>query len=142
MGKTFEIKKRLYMCDTDASGIAYHSKYLEWMEMARVEMLNHIYKSQTKVFTEDKIAFVPVHIDIRYKTPLYFEDEVSIKVKVEELKKIKAVLSYELTIEKDGKQLPVSNASVDIVCVDAETKRPTSIPSKLVDAIKNWEKQS
>ena len=37
--RTFEFKARVYYSDTDAEGIIYHTRYLDFAEHARTEML-------------------------------------------------------------------------------------------------------
>ena len=135
MFKPFVFKKKLYMFDTDVTGIAYHSKHLEWMEAARVEMLTEIYKPVTHFLDEDNLAFVPIHIDIKYKTPVRFEETLNIEVWVEELSKIKVVLGYKMTKEVDGKAALVSSATVELVSVFGDTKKPRKLPENLVTAI-------
>ncbi len=133
-------KRKLYLSDTDASGIAYHSKFLDWMEAARVEFLTAAYKPQTQVIAEDQVTFMPIRVEIDYKSPLLFEDTVEISVFVKSLEKVRILLGYTLTKAVDQKTILVANAMVEIVCVDASTKRPQRVPEKIASAIANWQK--
>ena len=69
---------RIYYEDTDAQGIVYHSKYLNFFERARAECLREIGYRQEELLKED-IAFVVKKQEIEYFSPAKLDDEIVIK---------------------------------------------------------------
>lgn len=51
------MNKKVYLHDTDSTGVVYYSKYLDWFEEARMEMLEEKYKSLNSIINEDKVTF-------------------------------------------------------------------------------------
>jgi acyl-CoA thioester hydrolase len=65
--KPFVWPIRVYFEDTDAGGVVYHSRYLNFFERARTELLRHIGISQVEM--RDKLGYVWVVLDISVKFP-------------------------------------------------------------------------
>jgi acyl-CoA thioester hydrolase len=137
--KYFTVQKKVYLADTDVTGIAYYAKHLEWMEMARVEWIGAIYKSLTRMIDEDGISFMPINVNITYKAPALFEDLLTVKVWIKEIDKIKLLLSYEITKKADEKEVLVAEADITMLCINtAKGNRPARIPDYLVKVFENW----
>ena len=135
----FEIQKKVYLADTDVTGIAYYAKHLEWLEMARVEWISSIYKPVTRMIAEDGISFMPINVNITYKAPALFEDQLTIKVWIKEIDKIKMVLGYEVIKMADQKEILVAWCDIIMLCVNiAKGNRPTKIPEYLMKIFENW----
>ena len=45
---------KVYYKDTDAEGVVYYAKYLEWMEVGRTELINDLGLSLKKLKEEKK----------------------------------------------------------------------------------------
>jgi acyl-CoA thioester hydrolase len=136
----FEFVKKLYLADTDATGIAYHSRHLEWMEAARVELIARIYKPLTRLVVEDGVSFVPVRVDIRYKAPALFADVVKVRAGIQSVDRLKMVLAYQLVKDSEGAEVTVAEAEVTLVCVDVRRgNRPARIPESLGAVLASWE---
>jgi acyl-CoA thioester hydrolase len=135
-GAYFEHPHKLYLADTDATGIAYYARHLEWMEAARVEMIAQVYKPLARLIAEDGVSFVPIRVDIRYKTPAAFGDVVKVRVGLQALERLKMVLGYRLVKEADGREAVVAEAEITLVCVDVtKGSRPARIPETLKNAL-------
>jgi acyl-CoA thioester hydrolase len=136
----FEFPKKLYLVDTDATGIAYHSRHLEWMEAARVELIAKIYKPLARLMAEDGVSFVPIRVDIHYKAPALFADVVQVRVGIQDVDRLKMTLAYSLVKDVDGRETIVAEAEVTLVCVDTRKgNRPVRIPETLKEALASWE---
>lgn len=135
----FQIQKKVYLADTDATGIVYYARHLEWMEMARVDFIAHIYKPLTRMIAEDKFSFMPISVHIDYKAPAMFEDVLNIKLRIKEIEKIKMVLDYQVTKEAEGKEVLVSEADITLLCINIEKgNRPAKIPDFLLEVFTEW----
>jgi len=126
------VERRVFLYDTDSTGIVYHSRYLEWFEEVRLVLLEREYKPMLRMISEDHITFVPVECDLQFKRPTMFEDRVTIEVKVKAASKIAIDTKY--TIIKEGKV--AVTASMKLVCVSTKTGRPVKIPAPLMNILK------
>jgi acyl-CoA thioester hydrolase len=139
-GKIFEVQKKVYLADTDTTGIVYYGRHLEWMEMARVEFIAQIYKPLTRMIAEDKFSFMPINVNIDYKAPAVFEDVVSIKLWIREIEKIRLILGYQVTKMVEDKEVLVSEATITLLCISTEKgNRPSKIPDFLLQVFQDWE---
>ena len=115
---------KVYYEDTDASGRVYHANYLKFMERARTEWLRNFGLNQTKLKQEDKIMFVVRKIDIQYKIPARFNDELIIQTNC--IKPTNYSLMLKQNILRD-KQI-ITEGKVEIVCISADFFKPVRIP--------------
>lgn len=91
----YNYKTRVYYRDVDQMGIVYYTRYLEYFEAARTELLRSIGFDVTKV--EEMGYFMPViacHCD--YKRSARFDDELNIVTKINELPRSSMKIEYEV----------------------------------------------
>ena len=67
--KTYTFPFAIAYADTDAGGIAYHGRYIEITERARMNILRGI------KFPDGDVGFVIRDLSIRYVRPLFLGDE-------------------------------------------------------------------
>jgi acyl-CoA thioesterase FadM len=86
------------------------------------------------------VSFVPIHLGIHYKAPALFGDVVKVRVGVKAVDRLKLVLAYRIVKDVDGREVLVSEAEIDLVCVDvSKGGRPSRIPPALAEALASWE---
>ena len=120
----FEWGVRVYFEDTDSGGVVYHANYLKFMERARTEWIRNFGLNQTKLKQEDKVMFVVRKIDIQYKIPARFNDELIVQTNC-----IRAT-NYSLMLKQNilrGKEI-ITEGKVEIVCISADFFKPVRIP--------------
>ena len=83
--KTFSLPIRIYFEDTDSGGVVYHSNYLKFMERARTEWLRSIGIDQRHLKQDNHIMFVVHRIDIQYKFPARFNDDLIVKSEIKDI---------------------------------------------------------
>jgi acyl-CoA thioester hydrolase len=123
--KTFSFPVRIYFEDTDSGGVVYHSNYLKFMERARTEWLRSVGIDQRHLKHEELIMFVVHRIDIQYKLPARFNDDLVVKSELIEIGSSK--IEFRQMIYRDEELL--IDANVDIACIDSEKFKPVRIPS-------------
>ena len=123
--KTFSFFVRIYFEDTDSGGVVYHSNYLKFMERARTEWLRSVGIDQRHLKQQDHIMFVVHRIDIQYKLPARFNDDLIVKSELIEIGSSK--IEFRQMIYRNDEML--IDASVDIACIDSEKFKPVRIPS-------------
>lgn len=76
----FSIKRRVCFADTDAGGITYHSKYLDFCEQARLEFLIERGITQRKLWSNYNMMMVLRSCYVEYLKPTHAEDLLTITV--------------------------------------------------------------
>lgn len=128
---------RVYYEDTDAGGVVYHSNYLNFMERARTEYLRELGYDQDVLAGELDVLFVVSSIQIDYKRPARFNDELEVRTSVEATGRA-SVEFRQLILRKtdDGKHEEVlTQAAVKVACVSAATFKPGAIPQSIKGAL-------
>jgi acyl-CoA thioester hydrolase len=60
-------------------GIVHHSNFVRWLELARVRWMEEHHRSYRDYLARD-LHFAVTRVEVDYKTPLAFDEEVSISV--------------------------------------------------------------
>ena len=122
--KTFSLPIRIYFEDTDSGGVVYHSNYLKFMERARTEWLRELGIDQRHLKQDHQIMFVVHRIDIQFKLPARFNDELIVKSELKDIGSSK--IEFRQMIYRNDEML--IDANVDIACIDSEKFKPVRIP--------------
>ena len=123
-GIIFEWNARVYFEDTDSGGVVYHANYLKFMERARTEWLRSLGLNQIKLKQEDKVMFVVRKIDIQYKIPARFNDELVIQTDCVKTTDYSIILKQNIL---RSKQI-ITEGKVEIVCINSDLFKPVRIP--------------
>jgi acyl-CoA thioester hydrolase, YbgC/YbaW family len=128
--KEFTFAVRVYFSDTDAGGIVYHGRYLDFAEHARTEALREIYSlGQGEIIARYGFGFVVKSITADYQRPGYVDDLLTVKTSVKEFKRFSAVFSQ--MILRNEEVLAVVETKVG--CIDMAAKRPHPIPDEIIN---------
>lgn len=118
--------KKVFLHDTDSTGTVYYSRYLEWFEEARMEMLEVNYKALNNL----DVSFVPSKVSVEYKSPARLSDILIVKVNVKSFTKCSIVLDYEVKLFDNI----ICSSEILMVCVN-RVGRPTRIPKDLEEIL-------
>lgn len=99
--KHCDIEVRVICADTDAMGIVYHANYLKWFEAVRNEFLREIGYPYT-LLSEMGLSFPVVEAHLNYKSPAKYDDLISIRAEILELKAASIKMGYEICNKKTG----------------------------------------
>ncbi len=125
----FEWPVRVYYEDTDAAGVVYYANYLKFFERARTEWLRAQGFEQDQLREEFGIVFVVSRLQVEYKQAAKFNDALSITC--ERVRQTAAAMDFAQKAYRTSDRGLVSEAAVQIVCVDAERLKPKPIPPAL-----------
>jgi acyl-CoA thioester hydrolase len=92
-----ESKIRVLYAHTDKMGIVNNSRYLEYFELGRTDLLRsigYIYKDMES----DNIALPLIEAKCRYIFPAYYDDVVVIKSMLKKMPTVKIQIDYELFV--------------------------------------------
>ena len=95
---------KVYYRDVDQMGIVYYTRYLEYFEEARTELLDSL--GLTISFIEERGIQLPViasHCD--YKRGAKLEDKLVIEASIAEIPKVKLNINYYIFDKGSNKQL-------------------------------------
>lgn len=128
----FEYTLRSRYGETDKMGHVYHGRYLEYFEVARVEMIRSYGLSYKKM--EDEGIMLPViQAELDYKSPVYYDEEILIKVLVFDTPSVRLQTFYQV-FAKERNQLCVLGA-VSLCFMSAETRRPCRAPQYFLESL-------
>ena len=124
---TFTYQLRVRFAETDAMGIVHHSRYLPYMEAARVEYLRHLGHPYTELRAEG-IDFTVLEAHLKYRQPLRFDDVVDVHLHLGAVTRTTFQIAYLLTV---ANQTSATGVTVH-GCVNAQG-RPLRMPTWLLD---------
>lgn len=122
---------RVYYEDTDAGGVVYYANYLKFYERARSDFLRELNISQSNLANDQKIIFVVRKCQIEYHFPARLDDMLAVDVKISEINKVSLTMMQKIT---KSSQL-ISELTVELVCLNSQTFKPTRLPKNLLDLI-------
>ena len=118
-------KVKVYYRDIDQMGIVYYTRYLEYFEEARTELLRSIGLGVTDM-EKDGYYLPVISVNCKYEHPARFDNVLQILTKMTEVPR--SILKIEYTIKN----------SEDKICVKGETLHTfTNTKGKAVKPPKN-----
>ncbi|MFC6646973.1 acyl-CoA thioesterase [Granulicella cerasi] len=125
-----ETRLRVRYAETDQMGVVYHANYLVWMEVGRVEFVRETGLDYAAMEREDNALIAVVNVNVRYKSPARYDDEILVRTKLAEARGSIIRFTYSVVRESDGAEL-ATGETVHVV-VDREMKR-TRIPARFAE---------
>lgn len=111
--------------EVDGMGYLHHSRYLQYFEMGRVELLRSLGHSYADL-EKAGVFFVVVKAEVKYKAPARYDDELTLLTRLVKQTHVRYDHNYELhratTLLAEG--------TTTIACVDREGQL-TQIPESL-----------
>jgi acyl-CoA thioester hydrolase len=101
--------------EVDAMGYVHHSRFLQYFEMGRVELLRHLGHSYAELERQG-FFFAVVKVECRFRAPAGFDDELTLTTRITRQTHVRIDHAYEL---RHGDAL-LAEGSTTIACVDAE----------------------
>lgn len=118
--------------ETDQMGVVHHAGYLIYLEDARVVMLRECALPYSEV--EASGVGLPVrHVEVRYRNSGLFEDKLLVSVWISRVRAASVTFGYEVHRKgEDGTPGDLLiTASVELACMDLETRRARPFPDVL-----------
>ncbi|WP_428389793.1 acyl-CoA thioesterase [Mucisphaera sp.] len=111
------VKLRVRYNECDPMGVAHHASYPVWLEIARTELLRE-QGGAYRELEDSGVLFVVARMNLRYRKPARYDDELAIAVRLEPSAGVKLEHSYE--VRRGGEVL--AKAETTLACVDREGK--------------------
>ncbi len=122
---THTIEIRVRYPEVDPMGYLHHSRYLQYFEMGRVELLRATGHTYAQLEAEG-IFFVVAKAEIKYKAPARYDDVLQLTTNLVRQTHVRFDHTYEL--RRDG--LLLAEGQTTIACVDRKG-RLVEIPQRL-----------
>jgi len=117
---------RVRFAETDAMGIVHHSRYLPYLEEARVEYLRQL-GHPYHVLRAEGIDYAVLEAFVQYRQPLRFDDEVMVHLVMGAATRATFQIAYLLTVDSQVRATAVTVHG----CVNAQG-RPVRMPEWLL----------
>ena len=123
---------RVRYAETDQMGVVYHSNYLIWFEVGRVELMRALGFEYKKMESEDDCHIVVADVHCRYERPARYDEVLRIRTRVAEWRNRIVKFSYEIFREADDELLATGDTT-HVIC--GSNGRPKSLPPKYRDVL-------
>ncbi|MGA2231790.1 MAG: thioesterase family protein [Tepidisphaeraceae bacterium] len=108
---------RVRYSEVDAMGYLHHSRYLQYFEVGRVELLRAAGHSYAD-FERAGVFFVVVKAEMQFKAPARYDDELQLTTRIERQTYVRIDHAYELKRQTTL----IATARTTIACVDRDGK--------------------
>ena len=143
--KTFILPLRVYYEDTDAGGVVYHSKYINFFERARTEWMRQLGYELDELAKEEHLIFVVRALNCEYLLPAVFNDELFVSADIIEMGKTSILFEQKIMrMPKEGDRLAenetckvLAKGTVTVVSVDSLKFKAKRIPKILLETIQS-----
>jgi len=125
MNDWHETEIRVRYAETDQMGVVHHSNYLIWFELGRSDFCRARGFSYKDMEEKDNALMVVAESYCRYKSPAFYEDVLTVRTKVEELRSRSLRFVYEIYRPSD--QILLAEGETLHVVTD-ENKKVRTIP--------------
>jgi len=128
---SFIFSTKIYYKDIDRMGVVYYSRYLEFFEQARTELLDTL---GLQVIDLERMGYyLPVvYTECKYIKSAGLEDKILIQCTIDELPKSKLTIKYRVYFEDDNTDIALGLTRHAFLGVN--DNRPKRAPSKILNA--------
>ena len=122
-----DVTIRVRYAETDQMGVVYHSNYLIWFEVGRVEIMRSLGFDYKRMEIEDDCYLVVADAHCRYHHPARYDELLIVRTRILEVKNRILKFGYELLRHED-KKLLATGETTHISC--RRDGRVTHFPEK------------
>ena len=127
-----ETEIRVRYAETDKMGIVHHSNYLIWFEAGRSELCRARGFSYKEMEEQDNALMVVAESYVRYKSPAFYEDVLTVRTQVAEVRSRSIRFIYEIVRIADSMLLAEGET---LHLVTDENKKVKLIPEIYKDRL-------
>lgn len=132
-GITGEARLRVRYAETDQMGVVYHSNYIIWFEVGRVELLRQLGFTYKEMESQDRCRIAVVDVKCRFKSPAMYDDEILVRTHLKNVRESLIHFGYEVLRASD-ETLLAEGETTHIVVGDDMQRR--SLPEKYLTPFK------
>jgi len=133
-----QTRLRVRYAETDQMGVAYHSNYLIWFEVGRVELMRQHGCAYREMEEREGCYIAVVDARCRYKAPARYDDELVVSTRIGNVRGPLINFLYEVARASDGTLL--AEGETTHLVTDAKMQRralPERYATVLAAAVSN-----
>jgi acyl-CoA thioester hydrolase len=111
--------------------VVYHSNFIVWFEVGRVEMLRQLGFRYRDMEREDDCHIAVADVRVRYKAPARYDDEITIRTRLKNVRDSLLQFGYEIVRVEDGTLL--AEGETTHIVVDSKFEK-SALPQKYLKA--------
>ena len=125
-----EARIRVRYAETDQMGVVYHSNYLIWFEVGRVEFIRGLGLDYKRMEIEEGCGITVVDAHVRYRSPARYDDELVVETRLVAARGAVIKFGYRILRIADGTLL--CEGETMHVCVGEDMKK-RALPPKYAE---------
>lgn len=126
-----ETRLRVRYAETDKMGVVYHSNYVIWFEVGRVELLRQLGFEYSTMEKEDDCHIPVVDLRVRYKAPARYDDEIVVRTRLANVRS--SLLHFAYEVLRAGDRTLLATGETMHIIVDSQFQR-RALPEKYIKA--------
>lgn len=124
---TFRAPLSVRFGDVDSAGIVYYPRFLHYCHVAMEEYFRAgLGRPYPQVLGEERFGFPAVHLEVDFRRPLRYGDEIEIEVRVVALGRTSA--TWRFRVFPRGEAEASAEARVVTAGIDLDSFRPRPVP--------------
>ena len=131
-GQVFQCNHRVTYSECTVGNHVYHSRYLDWMEMARGEFLRSL-GQPVQEWHEKGVIFPVVQCSLQYRAPARYDDQITLEVFVGRMERVRLEFQHRVL---RGSALLVEGTTLHVPTNLDD--RPLRIPKELIEVLTPW----
>jgi acyl-CoA thioester hydrolase len=106
-----DVTVRVRYAETDQMGVVYHSNYLIWFEVGRVEIMRSLGFDYKRMEIEDDCFLVVADVHCRYHYPARYDELLTVRTRILDAKNRMLKFGYEVLRQADEKLLATGDTT-------------------------------
>jgi len=127
----FRLPVRVYYQDTDAGGVVFHGRYLDFFERARTEWLRELGFDVRQLAERDGLLFIVRELSLSYMRPAQVDDMLTVTAAIDHLGRVQFTLDQRVLRGTDV----LVQGTVNLACVSVAGLRPIRVPARMHAAL-------
>lgn len=113
-----DVTVRVRYAETDQMGVVYHSNFLIWFEIGRVELMRALGFDYKQMELQDDTYIVVADVHCRYHHPARYDELLTVRTRILEAKTRTLKFGYEVFRQSDQKLLATGH-TIHVACTRA-----------------------
>lgn len=127
-----KVRVRVRYAETDQMRVVYHSNYLVWFEIGRVELMRQHGLDYGRLEAEEGCGIAVVEARVRYKAPARYDDELVIETQIARVRG--PIIQFRYRIVRESDETVLCEGETIHIVVGRDMKR-RAMPKKYADIL-------
>lgn len=128
-----EARLRVRYAETDQMGVVYHSNFIIWFEIGRVELLRQLGFEYRLMEEEDDCHIAVVDVHCRFRAPAQYDDEILVRTQLQQFRS--GVLRFTYEVYREAGNTRLAEGDSTHVVVNSKFQR-IPVPRKYAEAFR------